>query len=53
MCCAQFTQSIAGAMGISLNVKGDVKQDSEDGRRGKKDGDKPTWGNYTAEEPFR
>jgi hypothetical protein len=40
-------------MGISLNAKGDAKQDSEDERRGKKDGDKLTWGYCTAEEPFR
>jgi hypothetical protein len=31
-------------MGISLNAKGDAKQDSEDKRRGKKDRGKPTWG---------
>jgi hypothetical protein len=36
MCCAEFTQSIAGAMGVSLNARGDAKQDSEDERRGKK-----------------
>jgi hypothetical protein len=40
-------------MEISLDAKGDAKQDSEDERRGKKDGDKPTWDNCTAEEPFR
>ncbi|KAJ7863513.1 hypothetical protein B0H14DRAFT_3607872 [Mycena olivaceomarginata] len=38
MCCAQFTHAVAGAMGISLNAKGDAKQDSEGERRGKKDG---------------